>query len=65
MKNRTLNVGDIVLDKRYNIYEVIEEINYDEDLITVRGMFNNDGDKYNYGFKTVYRYYDMISSIGD
>ena len=64
MKNRTLNVGDIVLDKRYNIYEVIEEINYDEDLITVRGMFDGD-DKYNYGFKAFYNNYEMISSIGD
>lgn len=65
MTNRTLNVGDIVLDKRYNIYEVIEEIDYDEDLIIVRGMFNNDGDKYNYGFKAFYRIYQIISSIGD
>ena len=64
MKNRTLNVGDIVLDKRYNIYEVIEEINYDEDLITVRGMFDGD-DRYNYGFKTFYKIYKVTSSIGD
>ena len=64
MKNRTLNVGDIVFDTRYNIHEVIEEINYDEDLIIVRGMFDG-GDKYNYGFKAFYRIYDIISSIGD
>lgn len=64
MKNRTLNVGDIVLDKRYNTYEVIQEINYDEDLIIVCGMFDS-GDKYNYGFKAFYRIYDIISSIGD
>lgn len=64
MKNRTLNVGDIVFDTRYNIHEVIEEINYDEDLIIVRGIFDG-GDKYNYGFKAFYRIYDIISSIGD
>jgi hypothetical protein len=64
MTNRTLNVGDIVLDKRYNIYEIIEEINYDQDLIVVRGMFDS-GDRYNYGFKAFYYYYDMISSVGD
>ena len=64
MTNRTLNVGDIVLDKRYNIYEVIEEINYDQDLIVIRALFDGD-DRYNYGFKTFYKIYKVTSSIGD
>ena len=64
MKNRTLNVGDIVFDTRYNIHEVIEEINYDEDLIVVRALFESD-DRYNCGFKTFYKIYKVTSSVGD
>ena len=64
MKNRILNVGDIVMDKRWNSYEIINEIDYEQDLIAVRALFSSD-DVYNYGFKVFYRNYTMISSVGD
>ncbi len=64
MMNRTLNVGDIVFDKRYLLYEIINEIDYDKDLIVVRGLFADD-DLYTYTFKLFYDVYDMISSVGD
>ena len=64
MKNRTLNVGDIVWDTRYKVYEIINEIDYEQDLIAVRALFSSD-DVYNYGSKVFYRNYTMISSVGD
>ena len=64
MMNRTLNVGDIVFDKRYLLYEIINEIDYDKDLIVVRSLFDGD-DLYHYGFKTFYKIYTIISSVGD
>ena len=64
MKNRTLNVGDIVWDTRYKVYEIINEIDYEQDLIVVRALFDSD-DLYNYGFKTFYKIYKVTSSVGD
>ena len=64
MTNRILNVGDIVMDKRWNSYEIINEIDYEQDLIAVRALFSSD-DVYNYGSKVFYRNYTMISSVGD
>ena len=64
MTNRTLNVGDIVFDTRYKVYEIINEIDYEQDLIVVRALFDSD-DRYNYGFKTFYKIYKVTSSVGD
>lgn len=64
MKNRTLNVGDIVFDTRYSVHEIINQIDYEQDLIIVRSLFDSD-DLYNYGFKTFYKIYTIISSVGD
>ena len=64
MKNRTLNVGDIVWDTRYKVYEIINEIDYEQDLIVGRALFESD-DRYNYGFKTFYKIYKVTSSVGD
>lgn len=64
MKNRTLNVGDIVFDTKYSVHEIINQIDYEQDLIIVRGMFDSD-DKYIYSFKVFYDIYNMISSVGD
>ena len=64
MKNRTLNVGDIVFDTRYCLHEIINEIDYEQDTIIVRGLFDAD-DRYTYSFKVFYDIYNMISSVGD
>ena len=64
MTNRTLNVGDIVFDTRYSVHEIINQIDYEQDLIIVRSLFDSD-DLYNYGFKTFYKIYTIISSVGD
>lgn len=64
MTNRTLNVGDIVFDTRFKLHEIINEIDYEQDTIIVRGMFDAD-DRYTYNFKAFYEFYNMISSVGD
>jgi ATP sulfurylase len=64
MTNRTLNVGDIVFDTRFKLYEIINEIDYEQDTIIVRGLFDVDH-RYTYSFKVFYDIYNMISSVGD
>ena len=64
MTNRILNVGDIVFDTRFKLHEIINEIDYEQDTIIVRGLFDAD-DRYTYSFKAFYDIYNMISSVGD
>ena len=49
------------MDKRYYTYEIVNEINYEQDLIVVRSLFDND-DLFNYGLVTFYNNYTIISS---